>query len=80
MFGLKGRFCQPRPQAWDMTPREGFGPERALRIVASLENVVAGHQLNGPFRAKPLARRHVPGLRPGLTESAFQAEHTTTIF
>jgi len=33
MFGLKGRFCQPRPQAWDMTPREGFGPEGAVQLM-----------------------------------------------
>jgi hypothetical protein len=42
--GLKGRFCQPRPQAWGEDERGKSRPERAIRLVNSLPN--------RPFRAK----------------------------
>jgi len=30
VFGLKGRFCQPRPKAWGKGEGIIFGPERAI--------------------------------------------------
>ncbi len=38
---------------------------------------MAIHALNGPFRAVVVGRQF-PGLRPGLTEPAFQAGKPTT--
>ena len=65
VFGLKGRFCQPRAQPWDLC----WHNEMALKgpfIVLATANV--------PFRADRVPAMKFPGLRPGLTEPAFQAE------
>ena len=32
-FGLKGRFCQPRPMAWVGGQEWGFDPERVVHIL-----------------------------------------------
>jgi hypothetical protein len=32
-FGLKGRFCQPRPNAWDFGKEWEFDPERVVHIL-----------------------------------------------
>jgi hypothetical protein len=34
-FGLKGRFCQPRPKAWVAGKDSDHGPERAIQCAAS---------------------------------------------
>ena len=65
--GLKGRFLKPRPQAWEdggatiVALKGRFGRSHCCRIAPS-------------GRAKCLKRPLFPGLRPGLTETAFQAE------
>src|SRR5687768_16780473 len=42
-FGLKGRFCQPKPKAWVAVDQVQIGPVRAVR---------GGKvQANGPYRA-----------------------------
>ena len=64
-FGLNGRFHQPRAQPWDMRCRN----EVALKgpfILSATANV--------PFRADRGPAMTFPGLRPGLTEPALQAE------
>ena len=48
VFGLKGRFCQPRPKAWEEALRDRFRPERAIRQVTSLPN--------RPFRANEMPK------------------------
>src|SRR5687767_13825690 len=69
--GLKGRFCQPRPKAWESAPTGHVGPVRAVRLAPSM--------VNGPYRAEPPGDARSPGLRPGLTEAALQgAERGTT--
>ena len=70
VLGLKGRFCQPRPKAWETDDRGGFDPERVVR---------QGSQPNRPFRpTSPVGEN--PGLRPGLTETALQAEEGRLAF
>jgi len=49
----------------------GFEPERLVR-----RGPFRG--LNGPFRAEVKWEHLYPGLRPGLTETAFQAENAET--
>ena len=72
-FGLKGRFRQPRPKAWEESRRECRGPERAVH----------GTPRHGewPFQGQIALLTEIPGLRPRLTESALQdEEHSTKSF
>src|ERR1043166_2017284 len=67
VFGLKGSFCQPRPQAWETRQIAVSTLQGSFKI-----SVWVGRTpLPGPRAddGPPL-----PGLRPGLTETAFQAE------
>src|SRR5205809_1762933 len=71
LFDLKGRFCQPRPQAW-----EPIAPRRPT-LKGSFDlapPVSAGTDLSGPLGCS----RVPPGLRPGLTEPTFQVGKTAT--
>ena len=67
VFGLKGRFCQPRAKPWGRVAVTDDRPERAVR-----------HDFASWGRTALTGRRSFPaphpGLRPGLTESALQAE------
>ena len=68
VFGLKGRFRQPRPKAWAGGQEWECDPERVVPILP----LRARTALSGPMPRLP----PFPGLRPGLTEPAFQAENT----
>ena len=57
-FGLKGRFCQPRPKAWAIGVDSGVGPERAVRLATRQMGMIRLSKAHSPN----------PGLRPELTK------------
>ena len=66
VFGLKGRFCQPRPQAWVGVEKRWAALK--VRFAGVQFAVESSLQDEWPFDDA------FPGLRPGLTETALQAE------
>jgi hypothetical protein len=66
-FGLKGRFYQPGPEARVCGRPSPLRPCKGRSICES-------RRMNGPFRATNDRLPQYPGLRPGLEESALQAE------
>src|SRR5436309_423508 len=59
-FGLKGRFCQPRPAPWEeVGSAMRFSPERA-------QQPAKGSRLSRPFRAWAVLPYQTPGRCPGL--------------
>jgi hypothetical protein len=72
VFGLKGRFCQAQAK--------GLGPWKSEGFVALKGPFTRrSHRLNDPYRVMDFSRRRFPGLRPGLTETAFQAANAFPI-
>ena len=65
-FGLKGRFCQPRAKPWEGIIERPFVLKG--RFDSKLDRGEPHLQCGPPFLTAN------PGLRPGLTESALQAE------
>src|SRR5207253_1226859 len=63
--GLKNRFCQPRPKAWE----QGQQRQSALKERFGVDETMAKR----PFRAGDRLSATDPSLRLGLTETALQA-------
>src|SRR6266545_3545287 len=62
--GLKGRFCQPRPQAWEADAQIASAPLGAVRRLVDLEERA--------LQPRTWFSPTYPGLPPGLTERSLQ--------